>query len=78
MGGACLRDNPEWSPATDANHLNQCIEFASGDGKLWAAFTQRISDNKPKAAGIWGRYWPIILPTLTLATLLCEAYEEAR
>ena len=64
-----------WNPATDANHLNQCIAVAAKDDNLWRMFSNRLwrycedrDDCTIPAA--------LLLPTLTLATLLCEAYEE--
>ena len=64
-------------PATNRDHLQMCIEFAAKDETLWRRFSNRLwwycedrDDCTIPAA--------LLLPTLTLATLLVEAWEETR
>lgn len=80
-GGSRKMTMAEWKAATNRDHLQLCVEFAAKDRSLWGKFSHSVII-KLMAVG----YPPnedsivncLLLPTLTLATLLAEAWEETR
>lgn len=70
-------DHGVFSPATNPAHLQMCIEFAAKDDKLWHRFSCKVWYSCHDA-GDCTVTAALLLPTLTLATLLVEAWEETR
>ena len=68
-GPYCTWDTPHFGsvctwyfhPLSDMGHLQRVLHKLSEDPKLWGQFTQVIANNKPKGAGIWGRYWILLM-----------------
>lgn len=70
-----------FTPRTNRDHLQMCIEFAAKDEDLWARFNWRVwklVPQKTKDSMISTAVFALTLPTLTLATLLVEAWEETQ